>query len=137
MPNWLKSLLASYLDNPAIKAKIMAWLRWAAAAAGTAVFTLTVQFITAHLAFIEQGYAVAIATTLAGAVSSMVLLAGSAAYNVIDPDTVNARIQIAAATGSTALVNDKPTVQAVKVAAKSGTPEALSQVLANLKAGTE
>ena len=138
MPQFVLNLVRKYLSDPVMKAKIMAWLRYAATAAGVATTTTVGEFIATHLTFFSQTSAMGIATAAGAAVAGLILAIGSAVYgSVVVPNNTAAKISIAAATGSEDLANHAPTVAAVKVAAQSGTPEALQQLLASLKAGIE
>lgn len=129
------SLIKTFLSNPMFKAKALKWLRWASQGAGAVTLAWVYAWLHGHIASLSTADAMSIAGVISGAVAGLILSIGSAILSIADANTVAAKIEIAAATGSTAKVNDPGTVQAVKAA--SGSPEALQEALSALRKGAE
>ena len=132
--------LKNLLSNGLLRAKALKWLRWASNSAGTSTMTLVAVYIHRHFGqLVNDTDGFAIATVLGTAVGGLIMSVGSAFFAQADANNVDAKMQIAAVTGSIAAANDKSNVQAVKqaVTAPSGSPEALQQVMTALKGNAE
>ena len=117
------------LQNPLIMARAQNYLRMASMAAGAWTLSHMYDWMAAHMAYLSTGDAQAIAGTVSAFVAGLILTVGSALLSNKDVTKVDAKLNIAAATGDIKLVNDKATVKAVaaNVTAKSGTQEAVAQ----------
>ena len=127
------TFIKNWLCNPVIKAKLMKWLRWASQGAGTFVLVNTYQYLHLHVTSLPDSNAATIAGVLSAAAGGLILSVGSALYSMIDADTVDAKINIVALTGSVHAANSNTLIKEVKAATKqisapSGTPEALAQL---------
>lgn len=127
----LKKLLTSDL----FKTRIKKVINGASMAAGAWALTSTYVYLTTHISTLSQTDAMSIAATVSTAVGGLILTVGSAVYDQLDAGNVDAKIQIAAVTGSTETVNDKDSIQAVKD--NKATPEALPSALATIQANKD
>lgn len=128
-------IIQSLFSSPLVKAKALKWLRWASTSAGAVTLTWTFNFLSVNMKSFSTADDASIATVVSTAVAGLILSIGGAVYSMIDANNVDAKITIAAATGSTAQANDPVAVRSVKAA--SGSPEALQEAISALKGGEE
>ncbi len=136
--NTLLSLVRTFVPDAVLRAKVLQELRIVSAAASAWVLTSLYVFLTTHVHAFSQTDDMAIATVVATAVGGLVLAIGSAVFSWLDPEKVDAKVQQAHVDGQVLgaqLATSSPQA-AAKVAAVSGTPEALADVLAKLKAAS-
>lgn len=123
------NLIHAFGLDGVVRARALQMLRMAgAAAAGWLGFWLT-----------KHGIAQADASAIGAAVAALILASGSAVFSWIDPAAVDQKMADAHAQGAalaaSAIRAGKATPE--QITALSGSPEALKQLLAMLKAGQE
>jgi hypothetical protein len=115
-------------------ARIKAATNSASLIAGGWVMSHMLDWFGAHATYVSHADAMAIAGTVATCAAGLVMTVGSSIYNVwFDPNNVNAKVIVAAATGDTTAANDSSIIKQVKDVA--GTPAALNDLVAKLQAG--
>lgn len=131
IPDFVKSILSSGV----FRARVLKVINGASLAAGAWTLSHMYDWLTTHATYFSQADSMAIAGTVSAAVAGLILTVGSAIYSQLDVSKVNAKIVTAAVTGSVEAANNPDVRKAVTAA--SGSPEALQQVIATLKAGGE
>lgn len=137
--NTLLSLARTFLPDGVLRARVLQQLRTWGAAAGVLVLAWTVAYIKSHFPQIADADATAIATTIAAAVSGLIVSVGSAIFAWLDPIKVDATVKAAQAQGASqaaAAIGAGQTTPA-DITAASGSPAALAKVLAALASGKE
>lgn len=132
----MNTILKMITSNPLVQARIKQGIATASAVAGGWVLSHMLDWINAHLAFLSHADAMALASTVATCVAGLILVGGTAVFNIfIDPSNVNAKVIAAAATGNVQAANDPQAVAQTKEAVKEGTPEAMQELVAKLQQG--
>lgn len=114
-------LFGMLLRDGIVRARVLAGLTWAGAAASGALVPV----------LINHGVSSTDATSIGAAVGALILAAGSAVYGIlVDPKNVDSKIANARAQGTQQAVN------VVRSATNGSQTDALTQVLAKLESGT-
>lgn len=116
--------LMSFVPDGLVKAGINALARHVATGLAAVVLTL----------LLSHGATQTDAKHISEDVGSIILALGSVAWSLYDNKKVDTKIKTAAATGSVQAANT-PAIRTI--VAQNGTPDALAQALAKLKAGQE
>lgn len=137
--NTLLSLVRTFVPDGLLRAKVLAAIRAASLMAGAAVLTIAYGFITTHFKMISEADATAIATTLSTCAAGLVLTIGAAVFQQLDPVKVDREVKSAHAAGVAiaAKAISAGTTTPEEITAASGTPMALAELIAKLKAGQQ
>lgn len=131
--SFIPTFIKNWLTGPVVKAKLMKWLRWASQGAGTIVLSGVFNWLHANFTTLPDTSAATIAGVCSAGAAGLILSIGSAMYAMIDVDNVDAKVSIAAMTGSVSATGNVTLLKEVKAAQKSitapsGSPEALQQL---------